>query len=521
MNTHRVIPLGILLAGWLASPATVLAQAEGAAKKAKKAAAVDEAAEKAEADKLATLEAAQEELKQQIAEMREQLAADQAAAENKKAVEALEADVAALNQKIDAQATEAEAKSKAMEQQISELAPTKGFTIKGPGESSLTIGGLLRARLEGTKDASPNGKNWDFDTYLRRMRIMVYGKLNKWVNFFVETDNPNFGKSSDWSPSTFIQDAYLEVNIHEAFQIDIGMLLLPFSHHGMQGAVSLFGMDYHSALIKYPSGGHKVWRDAGLMLRGLFAGGHVEYRAGIFNGAHGTGLDPRNPDDLPRLTGRLTFNVFEPEGGAGAGGMFYDGLYLAKTDRGIVSTKRVLSFGSSVDWQPDLNVEIQDPTLRVLPDDPYVVEGGDDYVAGAWDAFWDIPLGAAKLMSINGQVNMYYYYYGDRSSHADGAGNPTTYWYYDEAKDTTSLTGFGLSSEVGFRYSAFQPLVLIDFFNATKTDGDQGDYLSIAGGFNYYLFGHNTTFKLQMGCDQVAKSDDWGLSAKFQAQLLF
>jgi hypothetical protein len=75
---------------------------------------------------------------------------------------------------------------------------------------------------------------------------------------------------------------------------------------------------------------------------------------------------------------------------------------------------------------------------------------------------------------------------------------------------------------VGFRYSAMQPLVLVDFYEATKSDFNRGDYISIAGGFNYYLFGHNTTLKLQVGADNVAKdADNWGLATKFQAQLLF
>ena len=38
------------------------------------------------------------------------------------------------------------------------------------------------------------------------------------------------------------------------------------------------------------------------------------------------------PKDMPRVTGRLTVNVFDPEGGAGVGGMFYDGIYLKEKD---------------------------------------------------------------------------------------------------------------------------------------------------------------------------------------------
>jgi hypothetical protein len=496
--------------------------------------------------RIAELEAAQQALTKRIDEMQAQVAASAPGEEHEQAIADLADQVATLDEKIEKQADVNRQADESLKEEIDAMAPTSGFKIKGPKESFLKIGALLQARLESTKDAAPSGDRWDFDTYLRRMRLMLYGQLSKWVNFFVETDNPNFGKGSDWSGATFIQDAYLEVNLHEAVQIDVGMLLLPFSHHGMQGATSLLGMDYHGGLIKYPAGSHKVWRDAGVMLRGLFAAQHIEYRLGVFNGAHGGGQDPRNPDDLPRLTGRLTFNVFDAEGGAGAAGMFYDGLYLKKTDFGVVSTKRVLSFGASIDWQADLNVAVEDPALRADPDDPYTVTGRKDYLGAAWDVFFDIPFGERKLLSLNGQANFYYYGHGDRTAGLDvAAGLPSRYAYYNITGNTASYTGIGMASELGVRYSWVEPVILVDFFKSTMADLDvdenlvdmaaycealgmascapesMGDYLSLQGGVNFYLFGHGTTFKLQAGADKKNGADSWLPSAKFQAQLLF
>lgn len=543
-------------------PLTALAQDAEKPKKAKKTAkadAAEEAAEQAEAEGIATLQASHAALEQQLAELQSKLEASAANDESQKALEDLATQVDTLDKKLEAQAEESREADKAMEATIAAMAPGSGFMIKGPGESFLKIGGLLQVRMESTKDAAPNGDSWDFDSYLRRMRLMFYGQLNKWVNFFIETDNPNFGKGGEWDVSnTFIQDAYLEINVHEAFQVDLGMLLLPFSHQGMQGATTLFGMDYHTGLVKYPSRSQKVWRDAGVMLRGLLAKKHIEYRFGLFNGARGKiktakdPLDPRNPKDLPRLTGRLTFNVFEAEGGAGAGGMFYDGLYLSKTDAGIISPKTILAIGGSIDWQPDLNVEINNPAARANATDPYGVVDTTDYLAAAWDIFWDIPLGAKKIMSLNGQVNGYYYNHGDRSADVttvvDETGAnvdlPTNFAYYNVIGDTASYTGLGLMSEVGFRYNWIQPLVMVDFFKSTKSDlpaaGDvadmaaycaalgvkgcgenMGDMLAVYGGLNFYLLGHNTTFKLQAGAVNKNGADDWTPSVHFQGQLLF
>ncbi len=469
-----------------------------------------------------TVEERQAAMEAKLAEMQAKV---DAAEQNQQQIEALNQQVAKLNQKLDAATQENKAANEELKKEIASFAPGKGFTVKGPGESSLTIGGLLQTRIETTKDASPNGSNWDWDSYVRRIRLMFYGQLNKWINFFVETDLPNLGYKGAWGDSDavsgrmFIQDAFLEVNIHKAFQIDLGLLLAPFSHHGMQGATSLLGMDYHSNLIKYPQGSNLVWRDAGLMVRGLFAGDHVEYRLALTNGVRGAAVEgDRNPNDLPRLTMRWTFNVFDAEGGPGTGGFFYDGLYLAKTDEGITSSKRVLSFGFSGDWQPDLNVTLDSGDGSVV--------NRRDYAAAAWDAFFDIPLGARKIMSLNGQVGGYFYYYGDRTVRADESS------WYDVNGDTSSYTGCGFMSEIGFRYNWLQPLVLVDFYKSVLArdflDGDPdltahdpGDYLGVYGGLNAYVFAHAVTFKLQAGAERRNNDLMWTPSARLQAQLLF
>jgi len=373
----------------------------------------------------------------------------------------------------------------------------------GNEQNHLRLAVLLQGWAVFTDGKAPDGVSLDTDLYLRRLRLLFIGRLADKVNFFVETDNPNFGKQGDFSSRTFIQDAWVELELHSALQIDAGMLLAPFSHHGMEGATSLHTLDYHTNLLRYPRGSNIVWRDFGVMLRGLLLDKLVEYRLAILNGVHGSPPDDqRNPRDWPRVTARLTLNLFDAEGGPGVGGFFYDGVYLQATDSGLISPKKTLSFGFSSDWQKDLNVHspvFGQPIQR------------DDYLALAGDLFFDLPLGHERLLALTGQVDFFYYDYG---------GTETLYHNGKDAAFNPNYTGYGLLSEIGLRYDAYEILACLDWFEATEAEDNKGDLLSLYGGFNWWWRGHATSLKLQMGSSR-ADGNDWVPAGKIQIQLLF
>ncbi len=379
-------------------------------------------------------------------------------------------------------------------------APAAGLKI-GDRNTYAKVALLLQAWSVFTDSGAPDPDSLDTDFYLRRMRVLLFGQLNDRVNFFVETDNPNFGKQGDFSPRTFVQDAWVEFNLHDALQIDVGMLLIPFSHHGMQGAISLHSLDYHSGLIRYPGGSHMVWRDFGVMARGLLFQDRIEYRLAVLDGVHGGAEDPRNPNDWPRVTARLTLNFLYAEGGAGTGGFFYDGLYLDGGGGEITSPKKILSLGLSADWQKDLNVELDAGGSGA---------GREDYFALAADLFWDLPLDAARRLGLSGQVDFFYYDHGDRrdSFYAAGEGFKSEF------------SGYGLLSELGLRYDMFELVFCLDWFEATDSDADAGDLLSVYGGFNFWWFGHSTSIKLQLG-ESKKDGGGWGFVGQAQVQLLF
>jgi hypothetical protein len=97
-----------------------------------------------------------------------------------------------------------------------------------------------------------DGKSPSLDFFLRRVRLMAYGSVTKELSYFIETDQPNLGKGGDFSSSMFIQDAFLTYAFIPEFKIDAGMMLVPLSHHTIEGAVGLNAMDYHAELIASP-----------------------------------------------------------------------------------------------------------------------------------------------------------------------------------------------------------------------------------------------------------------------------
>ena len=67
-----------------------------------------------------------------------------------------------------------------------------GLQVAGDAETYLKFGGLLQAWAAFAASGAPDGEAMSTEFYVRRMRLILYGQLNVKVNFFIETDNPNF-----------------------------------------------------------------------------------------------------------------------------------------------------------------------------------------------------------------------------------------------------------------------------------------------------------------------------------------
>jgi hypothetical protein len=309
---------------------------------------------------------------------------------------------------------------------------------------------LFQPQVQLTEKDAPDKTAWGKEAFVRRARIILSGNVSERISFFAETDIPNWGKNGQWSGEMYLQDAYIDFllvkdggfvnNLHLA----AGMILLPFSHNGRQSAASLNTLDYHGALVQFPTGSTKVWRDNGLEARGLFWNKRLDLRLGVFNGLRGNAADtrPANAQDGPRFTGRVQYNFLDAEEA-----FFYGGNYLG--------TKKVLSVGGGLDSMTG-------------------------YRATTLDLFLDYPL--RPDLGLVFQAN-YFHYSPDASALGPGFEAPN---------------GQAFDLEAGLRYKAFEPVISFERFNPENIDSRPTDFAeNLRCGLNWWIKGHTVNLKAE------------------------
>lgn len=321
-------------------------------------------------------------------------------------------------------------------------------------------------------DADPTN-----DFFVRRARLLIAGNLIKDLSFFLQTETPNIGynaadPATRWNLTFYVLDLYVAYKFADELSLDTGLLLAPFSHHGMMGAVGLNGIDYHANVMKYPGTIGRIWRDVGIQARGLLADKLIHYRLAILNGAQANsqavGEPVINESDIPRVTGTVRVNLMgsEPD-------MYLKGIYFAK--------EPLLSVGLSADFQPDVALE---GTER------------KPYMAFAADVFADIPMGETNELAA--QASFYYY------SQGEGA----------------LTSGIGLLAEVGYRIDQIEPLASFDLFMPSDDAAAAGKSMNWRVGANYWIDKHRANVKLDLGQTKIGDGDA-GFVVNLQSQLFF
>ncbi|MGE5345656.1 MAG: hypothetical protein ACM3JH_06860 [Acidithiobacillales bacterium] len=240
--------------------------------------------------------------------------------------------------------------------------PARGQAIIKVSETvSFRFGFALQVWADWTQIPATGGTAGNL--FVRRTSLYLLGQIAPGVSFYLRTDDTNLGKApKDSGPGFFIEDAYLEWEMTNAFILDGGLILIPLCRNCLEQSVRQLTLDYGS--YSFLSNGvtqSSVARDTGFQARGYVLRDRLEYRVGAFQGRRESGS--RNSF---RSAGRLQYDVFETEKGA-----FYPGTYLG--------TKRVLAVGAGYDLQ-------------------------GDYRAYAADLFLDLPVGGGN--GVTGQVDV-------------------------------------------------------------------------------------------------------------------
>jgi len=321
--------------------------------------------------------------------------------------------------------------------------PPPGWQIDSKdGSAFVKFGFLAQPQAEWLE--TPSESDWSQNLFLRRMRILMGGKVaNKWL-FFIETDSPNLGKANPdkaANPSgakdagdVFIQDAYFTYDAMGAFKVDAGMILMPMSHNHLQSAASLLPVDYgpYTFLESGPMA-ERVGRDYGVQLRGYPLKQRIEYRVGVFQGVRG--VEAGNP---LRVIGRVAVNFLSADTG-----FFYLG-----TAQG---TRQILTVGAFVDDQKD-------------------------YRSTGVDGFME--LNVKKLFGVTGQFNWMRFDGGDLLKTLP--------------KQDTVLLEAGV--HLARYFTPFVQYAARDFDNATLKDQD-----TFQAGLAWWWKGHNRNIKVGFG----------------------
>ncbi len=344
-----------------------------------------------------------------------------------------------------------------------------GVKLEVAPDYFVTLSYLLQPQMQINHDLGADATTNDW--YIRRSRIILGGQVSEWVSFFMETDSPNWGRGGNFNANTsfFVQDAWVKFNLHEAFNVHMGMILPPFVRHFRQSAVSLNTLDYHGTLNQYPGG--MVWRDLGIEFGGLLFNERIDYRLSVANGGWGDGLT-----EIPRFTGRIGYNFLDSEPG-----YFFGGTYLR--------SKRIFSVGVAFDVQPDILAGVTDPAGNPAT---------DMYFAVGADVAWDLPFVGGNRLS--GSAN--FVYYGDED--------------YINA-------GMGIMFDIGYAIGKWQPLLLANWFKPERADDFDDHFLRLGAGLNYWLHGHNANIKLEVAMvkNPTVEFSDSQIVTTLQTQLFF
>lgn len=174
-----------------------------------------------------------------------------------------------------------------LEQEVNKKPPfvagyEDGFFVRSvDGNFSLRIGGRVAAHtLYQQEDTSQNDS-----FFMDRVRLYAEGVLYKYFQYRLETD---------FTSSTGLRDAYLNLNYDPRANVQIGQYKVPFSYEALLSKRYLDLVERSAVTLSTvnPS------RDIGLMVHGRLSGGLFGYQLAVMNGSGQNRADNNSAKDL-------------------------------------------------------------------------------------------------------------------------------------------------------------------------------------------------------------------------------
>ena len=376
------------------------------------------------------------------------------------------------------------------------LIPAAAHAVKIPlpiEGATLNLSFQLQTQFLMQENGAANGNDNSYDIFIRRSRLLVNGDINQNFSYLIQIDNPNYGKKGNFNGRGIIQDAWVGwaptgITGGTVFYVDAGLLLIPFSHNGLESTTNFITADIQTDSLRGLNAGSLTGlRDTGVQIRGWALDKRIGFRGGIYEGirlASGpdAGKTPGNtlsPKSNPQFAGFINFDII----GSEEGGWLY-GAYKWGKDP-------ILSIGGSALYQSQ--------ALRKLGDVAGVLGIADQQLISG-DVYLNLPMTEAAELVAEATV------------------------YFNRNGSNSVDTGIGGFGDIGYRFGAIAPYVGYEFFSADSCDttnlsiaqcaplaGTKGDSRNFKVGLNFFFnknFNHvNAEFTINHGQSKDAAAN--------------
>lgn len=352
-----------------------------------------------------------------------------------------------------------------------------GVTIKGPGDSSFSIGAGIR--MSYTDNDAPNPDAEDADFNVDSTRIFTSGQITKEISAVL-----NFEKEGgpDDDDALAIMDAIGRFSFSPALNIWVGRQLPAVDRANLAGPYYATGWYYPGLVSTNPA--IAVGRDDGVQIWGNID--KFKYVVGTFEG-HNNFEGPGGTDDFA-FTGRFTYSFI----GSEAGPVYYENAtYHGAAD--------LLTLAFGIMYQADgVGTAVEQ----------------DDYLSWNIDVLYESKLTAtAGSLTIEGAYYKYDYDVADAApgGYRDNDGGlplPGDAYLVGVAYLLPQVIGLG----------RFQPYVRYQYREYDLIPTGEDDQTRWEYGINYVMKGHDARFSFTyVSQDGVDTDDDlWVLGVQLQ-----